>query len=150
MSRQQRKIKNLLLMPKIQLRYIYYILSLVVAPILLLLTYGVIQFNKLSMELQLLYASESVVLIVDQTARNLSVAGVFVLLCLTFSSMLGVLLVSHRFVGPMYVINKYIKAIKEGDYVWERSLRDGDEMTETFALLKELGEDLKKKLGKSI
>jgi nitrogen fixation/metabolism regulation signal transduction histidine kinase len=138
-----RKIKNFLLMPRIQLRYMYYILAINIAPMAALISYTALQFQKLHLEMEAIESYPPAVSgAIDNLISHLSMAfvGCFVLVSLLV--IYGAIVVSHRFVGPMFVINRYIKAMQAGDFQMQRELRKDDEMQETFELLKQLGQQL--------
>lgn len=140
-----RKIRNFLLMPKVQLRYMYYLLALTTAPMLLLLTYTVVQFQRLRLESAVFDLPSAALTLMDDTLFRLSVAFAICLILVVLMVLYGTIVASHRFVGPMFVINRYIEAMKNGDYELQRELRKDDEMKETFALLKQLAEQLREK-----
>jgi hypothetical protein len=145
MSKANRKLKNLLLMPKIQLRYSYYLLALVAMPLSVLLTYSVLLFHKLNLSLELMNNLPiEVIVMTEDVSQKITLAIVIIFLSTSGVVLFGTISISHRFVGPIYVINRYIEAMKKGDYSFTRDLRKDDEMKETLTLLKELGAQLSK------
>jgi nitrate/nitrite-specific signal transduction histidine kinase len=138
-----RKIKNFLLMPKIQLRYMYYILAINIAPMAALIAYTAVQFQKLRLEVSVFDNLPTPLTdAIDGTVAHLSLAFVACFVMVLILVIYGTIVASHRFVGPMFVINRYITAMKEGDFQTQRELRKDDEMKETFELLKQLGQQL--------
>lgn len=142
-SKKNRSLKNLLLMPKVQLKYIYYLVAIVAMPMSVLLAFTVTELHKLKLEVMALNNyNPDVIGYIEVASSRLSVAVCLIFVLIVVMAFVGVLLVSHRFVGPIYVINKYIEAMKKGDFEFHRELRKEDEMQETLALLKDLGKKL--------
>lgn len=140
----KRKIRNFLLMPKIQLRYLYYLLALNVAPMAVLLAFGVIQFQRLRIELATFdQLPTSLLVSIDTTMSHLALGFLIAFLSVLLLLIYGSIVISHRFVGPMYVINRQLKSLIKGDYEVQRNLRKHDEMKETFELIKELAQKLR-------
>jgi hypothetical protein len=139
----KRKLKNFLLMPKIQLRYLYYVMAINVAPLAALLAYSALQIQKLRLQLATYETLPTGLLAeIEQTFTHLSIAYVLCFFSVLGLIAYGIIVVSHRFVGPIFVINRYITAMINGDYETERELRKDDEFKETFDLLKQLGRKL--------
>lgn len=142
----QRKIRNILLQPKTQIRYVYYLVGLICAPLAVFFVYIAIQFRRLNLELALSSSFDpQSMAFIEETLHRVSFAFAVALIVTVVAVAYGVILGSHRFVGPLYVINKYIENMKSGQFTMDRDLRKDDEMKDTLKLLKELGEILESK-----
>lgn len=142
----KRKARNYLLQPAVQLRYVYYFLGVVIAPLSVMLMYSSFSFIELRHEIELAApASDSILSLVDATIYRVSVAFTICLLFTAVATILTMIIVSHRFVGPAYVINRHLQAMKAGNFTIDRDLRKADELRETLNLLKDLALELSKK-----
>jgi len=139
-----RKIKNYLLMPKIQLRYTYYLIALVVAPQAVFLLFMIVKMRKLGIEFEARNVPADLFIYLEETMRSLGVFYSASIFFIIFFILYGTIMISHRFVGPMYVIKNYLLALKNGEPLHERELRKEDEMQEIFQLLKEIAKNYKK------
>jgi HAMP domain-containing protein len=55
------------------------------------------------------------------------------------------LLITHRVVGPVFVLTRHLNTILEGKYPVTRPLRQGDEFRETFEAFKAMVDQMKKR-----
>jgi hypothetical protein len=146
MKKHDRKLKNFLLTPKVQLPYMYHLLAVILIPLAVLFTYTAVQILVLRVELANMYgAPTDLMTSLDAVLMRVYYGFGFMFIFTVLILMYGSVVVSHRFVGPMHVINMYIKGMLKGEYDFDRELRKGDEMKETLSLLKELGAKLKAK-----
>ena len=143
MSAYKRKLKNYLLNPTIQIRYMYYLLAILAMPMSLFLAYVFLEFQKVKVHLIAGgQATDQFMLMIDRLNVNIVTATAIVFIFLSFIMVFGFILISHRFVGPQYVINNYLKALINGEKPFNRDLRKDDEFKDTFDLLKELATKL--------
>ncbi len=68
----------------------------------------------------------------------------FALISIIFSLLvlLGTLVISHRFFGPVFALRKHIEALLKGEYSHRTHLRKSDELKELAADLNQLSEKL--------
>ena len=64
-------------------------------------------------------------------------------------TVLFVLFIEQKIGGPTVAILKYIEELKKGNYSYARPLRQGDELENIMAALRELQEELKKSSGQT-
>lgn len=148
MSRKQRKLKNLLVTPKFQLKLsLYYVVSG-------LIFFGaivVVAYQKL-MKVRQLMNDNPVMNFHVQTQVNdlmfqiLQFTFLGFVAYIIFSSLFAVV-ISHRIAGPVVAINAYIEQLKLGNYDYKRNLRPNDELTEVMDALHELAPVLKERAG---
>ncbi len=127
-GRRQRKLTNLLLDRKFQLKYTGMIVALSSTISVALGFFLVAQMRENSRMLQLEAELDAVFQeqLAQSDAYNLLVmVGTLVL----FNVALGLsgIFVTHRMAGPIFVIRRYVRMIGEGKLPLVRSLRKGDE-----------------------
>ena len=81
-------------------------------------------------------------------AGSLRLSFVFMLLILLAACGLESYLFFHRIVGPLFVLERELKLIAEGDFDREVHLRVGDELKDIFKVLDELKASLKERAGR--
>lgn len=144
MSRSQRKLRNLMITPRFQLRMMLYYVSLD------LFFFGIIigvAWNKLANVRELMNDHPVMNLQIQNQVNDL----MFQMITFTFVaflvyiivSTLFALVLSHRIAGPVLVITRYIEELKQGNYDYQRDLRSNDELREIMDGLKELAAVLK-------
>lgn len=144
MSRSQRKLRNLMITPRFQLRMMLYYVSLD------LFFFGIIigvAWNKLASVRELMNDHPVMNLQIQNQVNDL----MFQMITFTFVAFLVYILVStlfalvlsHRIAGPVIVIRRYIEELKQGNYDYQRDLRSNDELREIMDGLKELATVLK-------
>lgn len=147
MSRKQRKIKNLLVIPKFQLKLsLYYALSG-------LIFFGAVvgvAYHKLT-QVQTLMNENPVMNFHLQTQVNDLMLQIIQFTFLGFVayvvfSSLFALIISHRIAGPIIAIIAFIEQLKQGNYDYQRQLRPHDELTEIMAALRDLAPVLKERV----
>lgn len=151
-KKNRRKLRNLLLDPRVQYRYGYYFLAFSVGAALLNQVFLVSSMR--SMLLRALADSN-----VDPISLAGNVAGpirviavgttlilpVMGLLCFGFA-----ILVTHKFVGPQVALKRHIAKLKAGNYASECRLRKDDELQELADELNELAEALEQRHGADV
>jgi hypothetical protein len=139
-NRSDRKIKNILLEPGIQLRYTYYLMALALTPMIMLMGYTTIELYKMKSMLTLMSQVPPQVLdFFGTTFTHVSLGFAVALVFNWVMIVYGTLAISHRFVGPIYVINQYISSLLKNEPFRDRELRREDELKKTWDLLRELG-----------
>ncbi len=145
MTEFKRRKKNILLEPLTQLRYTYYLLILAITPMILLMGVTFIELFKVRSAMQLLdRLPPEFITLFDHSFSHISIGFALTLLLVGAAVVYGVLAVSHRFVGPAYVINSYISSLLKNEEFSDRELRSEDELKKTWDLLRELGEKYRK------
>lgn len=146
MSRKQRKLKNLLVTPKFQLKMsLYYMITG-------LLFFGVVMgiaWHKLERVRRLMNDNPVMNFHIQTQINDLmyqiiqfTMAGFVVYI---IASTLFALITSHRIAGPVIAITAYIEQLKQGNYDYQRNLRPNDELNEIMDALKELAPVLKER-----
>lgn len=138
----KRKLVNYYLSPAVQTRYA---LINVAAMIIGMGALSILAFRKLPLYID--SAVNSVPLEVDPasviTYVLWSFIGVTAGVCI-FTFVLSII-VTHRMVGPVYVFERHIRHLINGDYSSRITLRKGDDFKELSLLLNEVAEQLEKK-----
>lgn len=146
MSRKQRKLRNLLVTPKFQLKMsLYYIVSG-------LIFFGAIvgiAYHKL-MQVRALMNDNPIMNFDVQTQVNdlmfqiIQFTLIGFIAYIIFSSLFAIVM-SHRIAGPVVAITAFIEQLKQGNYDYKRNLRPNDELTEIMTALQELAPVLKER-----
>jgi hypothetical protein len=146
-----RKIKNFLLQPGTQIRYV--IIIAIWGVLGLSYLQGMLIQSMGSLALQ--YANELNVMS-SESSNGLENAIQNAWLIFGFSVVLNCLLaagfgiyMTHRFLGPAVAIQSLVKDLREGRYNSRKSLRKGDELMELMEEVNGLAEALEKKYGTS-
>ncbi|MBD3648068.1 MAG: hypothetical protein HUJ31_11600 [Pseudomonadales bacterium] len=146
MSRKQRKLRNILVTPKFQLKLsLYYILSgLVIIGIMIGLIYDRLMKARELMNNSPMMNFEIQAQINDLMFEivQISLFGFFGFIIFSF---IFALVISHRIAGPVVAITAYIEQLKQGNFDYQRNLRPNDELTEIMDGLHELSAVLKQK-----
>lgn len=144
----KRYIKNFILRPVTQFRYVFLIFSI------LLLGLGFFQsFVMFNFGQTVVHAAEEYNLqgeVVQDIRESLALARNVLIMSFVFvwaaSIILG-LYITHRFLGPAVQIRRLIEDLKEGRYSSRVSLRKGDEFQDLMADMNGLAAALEKKHG---
>ncbi len=146
MSGKQRKLKNLLIAPRFQIRLcLYYAISGCV-----FLGVAVAFAMQRLLEVQSLMNANPVMDFAVQSRVNqlmfetvqFSLFGFVAYIAFTSAF---ALIISHRIAGPVVAIVAFIDALKNGNYTLTRQLRPNDELKEIMSGLHELAEQLRGK-----
>ena len=146
MPRNQRKLQNLVVRPRLQLKLG---LSFMLVGGLILSVIGLYVLYLLADVQQIMGANarldfQSQTQINDLLLRCVEVVVqgfiVFILASFVFA-----IVVSHRVSGPQVAISAYIEQLKQGNYDHKRALRDRDELQDIMLALNELAAILEKR-----
>ena len=144
MSGSNRKLTNILLTPRVQLKLTYMYIgvgALVIVATVTGVFHKMLQIREL-MDTSLPFDVTTQTQLTDISFQvaQISMAGfvTFALLSFVFA-----LLVSHRIAGPVVAITAYIDELKKGNYEYHRQLRPDDELTQIMRGLHELNDVLK-------
>lgn len=144
MSRKQRKLRNLLVTPKFQLKLsLYYMASgLIIIGVMLGLIYNrLIEARELMNNVPVM--NFQVQTRVNELMFEIVPISMFGFLAFIIFSFVFALIISHRIAGPVVAINAYIEQLKAGNYEYNRHLRPNDELKEIMNGLHELAAVLK-------
>lgn len=146
MNNHKRSIRNIFVQPKFLLRLSLYYVG---TGGIIFATVGTMVFYKLGIVRELIASNlrmdlQTQTRINDLTVECVEVSmigfGVFI-----FFSFLFAMLVSHRIAGPQIAIRAYIEELKQGNYNYNRNLRERDELTDMMSALQELTSILKER-----
>lgn len=148
MSSKQRKLTNLLVIPRYQLKLCFYFIFIG------LMFFGAvvaISYRKL-LQVQELMNDHPLMDFQIQTQINDLMYQIIQFTLMGFVayvifSSLFALVISHRVAGPVVAITGFIEQLKLGNYDYRRNLRPHDELTEVMDALKELAPVLKERTG---
>lgn len=149
-GKQQRKLKNLLVTPRFQLKLCGYFFAS--GMIFFVAVLGV-AYQKL-MEVRSLMNDNPVMNFMVQTRVNdlmfetVQFALVGFVLYIVFTSVFA-LVMSHRIAGPVIAITAFIDQLREGNFDYKRSLRPRDELKEIMEALQHLAPALKERLNRN-
>lgn len=138
---QKYKRSILLIDPQFQLKYTGLMVA-VGAIISIICAYFI--FRAYNENTQLLELSEAVGQEISRRESNtiVTVVVTFVLLEIVALGFWGIM-VTHRIAGPIFIITRYVKSIRDGVYPDMRPLRDGDEMKTFFDSFRDMVEMLR-------
>lgn len=144
--RHPRKLRNLLITPKFQMKYMFYfwVSGLSVLGLFLLfiyrkltqIRYAVSNSGQVDFELQALVSS---------TIFEITIYALITLFVFSLVTFFYVIIITHRVAGPMIAIQAFINELKKGNYDYRRNLRKYDELHPIMDSLKELADELKKR-----
>jgi methyl-accepting chemotaxis protein len=139
----RRKLRNFLINPRFQLRYI---LTLVLTGVVLGIAYSIVMYHHVSKSYDSLLdacsaTAENKALLFDELSHATLSLGV---ICAIFLVVMAgfALVFSHRAAGPIYQFKKVIDEIKSGNTQARIHLRKGDDFTEIEHAFNEMVERL--------
>ncbi len=144
MATENRKLKNMLVIPELQLKLFGYF---AVSGVVFFIGIIFIAFRKLMAVQELMNNSPSMGFEVQLQVNELMneavqfTLGGFALYILLTS--IFALILSHRIAGPVVAISAFIEELKKSNYDYKRSLRPRDELKQVMGALKELAPMLK-------
>lgn len=145
MIQHPRKVRNFLVRPQFQLKYMLYFW---VSGLSIFGAYLAIIFVKLD-ELKFNIANSAAVDFELQNKMNATIFDliIFALVALLLFSVVTFfysIIITHRVAGPMLAIKAYIDELAKGNYDYNRNLRQYDELHPIMDSVKSLAEQLKK------
>jgi HAMP domain-containing protein len=147
-SSSSREIKNLLIKPHQQLRFLIFIFTCAVASFVAFSAFFMVFLKRAISQLDHSYGFDADVTTSLNDAVNWALTGTVVLGVVVFISfMLAGLIVSHRVFGPQIPLMRLIGDLKAGRYSSRGFLRKHDEFHDLMNSLNELGETLEKRHG---
>lgn len=143
MGKDQRKVTNLLVRPRAQLRLaggFAFLSGLAVSSMLLVIA---VSFGRALGALSEVDVRTKT-LLYELVVRNLLICAV-ISLAVALCAFVYALRLSHRFYGPIVPILRLIEQLKNGDYSARGQLREDDELQEIMSSLNEMSEALSRR-----
>ena len=144
MAQHQRKLSNMFVQPKFQLKlsliymFVGGLILCAVGLAVLQITSGVEDLMNNNPIMDFRVQGQINDLMLQCVQASLLGFGIYILFSFVFA-----LVVSHRIAGPQVAIGAYIEALKQGDYDYQRNLRPRDELNDIMDALKALAPILK-------
>lgn len=141
-----RKIHNLLVTPKFQMKYMFYFW---VSGTSVLGAFVFLIYMKLN-DIRHSVSNSQIVDFALQARVNsiffeLIIYALIALLIFSIVTFFYSTIITHRVAGPSLAIQAYIAELRRGNYDYQRRLRDYDELHPIMDALKELAGELKRK-----
>jgi len=143
---ENRKARNFLLKPVLQLKLALYALMLSLAFVLIAVLFGKLYFEQTYITLvENTTQAEYIQAVITQQVHNFK--SLFLLLLGVYTVLMVVLVTvyTHRMIGPTFPIMRHIKALKNGLYSHRVKLRRHDCFQELANELNSLAESLEKR-----
>jgi methyl-accepting chemotaxis protein len=140
---ENRKARNLLLKPGLQLKLAFYVLLLSLGFVFITVLFGKLYFEQTYITLiDNTTQSEYIQAIVTQQIHDFKSLSLLLLAVYTVMIVLVATVYTHRMIGPTLPIMRHVKALKEGFYSHRVKLREYDCFQELADELNELAETL--------
>ena len=140
---ENRKARNFLLKPGLQLKLAFYILLLSLGFVFITVLFGKLYFEQTYITLvDNTTQSEYIQAIVTQQIHDFKSLSLLLLAVYTVLIVLVATVYTHRMIGPTLPIMRHVKALKEGFYSHRVKLREYDCFQELADELNELAETL--------
>jgi hypothetical protein len=142
----QRKVKNFLLQPLLQLQLAIYTVSLTIVFSAILIAVTYFSFRQTyELILDVTNLPQDVADLVNEYIANSAgwLAGA-ILLYLVINILITIFL-THRMIGPTIAFRRHIRALMDGNYSSRINLRKGDAFVEVAEDLNSLAEQMEKK-----
>ncbi len=144
----RRLLRNFIIRPGVQIRYLVYILSVGLVFMLVMFSFMLMTLTRMFSQAAQIANIEYDIQLAIQNAI-ISAWIVFALSCIAFaglSAVIGILL-THRVFGPIVPIRRHLAALKKGNYKQVTQLRQHDELKEVADDLNQVSELLEKRYG---
>jgi hypothetical protein len=140
---ENRKARNFLLKPGLQLKLAFYILLLSLGFVFITVLFGKLYFEQTYITLvDNTTQSEYIQAIVTQQIHDFKSLSLLLLAVYTVMIVLVATVYTHRMIGPTLPIMRHVKALKDGFYSHRVKLREYDCFQELADELNELAEIL--------
>lgn len=141
----QRKIRNLLIDRKFQIKSALFISGAAVCSLAALFAVFMQRLHQLSMNILEVTASEAVVsTLISKALRDLSVMTLWTIVIAAVILFLLSIVFTHRVAGAARGIQNYINDLRNGDYETNRQLRKHDYLQNIMMDLRRFARELKK------
>jgi methyl-accepting chemotaxis protein len=142
---ENRKARNLLLMPRLQLKLALYALMLSLGFLLVTALFGKLYFEQTYITLvENTTQAEYVQAIINQQLHDFKSMSLLLLAGYIVMMVVLVAVFTHRMIGPTLPIMRHVKALKDGFYSHRVTLRRHDSFQELADELNALAETLEK------
>ena len=142
---ENRKARNLLLMPRLQLKLALYALMLSLGFLLVTALFGKLYFEQTYITLvENTTQAEYVQAIINQQLHDFKSMSLLLLAGYIVMMVVLVAVYTHRMIGPALPIMRHVKALKDGFYSHRVTLRRHDNFQELADELNALAETLEK------
>jgi methyl-accepting chemotaxis protein len=142
---ENRKARNLLLMPRLQLKLALYALMLSLGFLLVTALFGKLYFEQTYITLvENTTQAEYVQAIINQQLHDFKSMSLLLLAGYIVTMVVLVAVYTHRMIGPTLPIMRHVKALKDGFYSHRVTLRRHDSFQELADELNALAETLEK------
>jgi methyl-accepting chemotaxis protein len=143
---ENRKARNFLLKPGLQLKLAFYILLLSLGFVFITVLFGKLYFEQTYITLvDNTTQSEYIQAIVTQQIHDFKSLSLLLLAVYTVMIVLVATVYTHRMIGPTLPIMRHVKALKDGFYSHRVKLREYDCFQELADELNELAETLEQR-----
>jgi methyl-accepting chemotaxis protein len=143
---ENRKARNFLLKPGLQLKLAFYVLFLSLGFVLITVLFGKLYFEQTYVTLVgNTTQSEYIQAVVTQQIHDFKSLSMLLLAVYTVLVVVVATVYTHRMIGPMLPVMRHIKALKEGFYSHRVKLRAHDCFHELADELNELAETLEQR-----
>ena len=140
---ENRKARNFLLKPGLQLKLAFYVLLLSLGFVFITVLFGKLYFEQTYITLiDNTTQSEYIQAIVTQQIHDFKSLSLLLLAVYTVMIVLVATVYTHRMIGPTLPIMRHVKALKDGFYSHRVKLREYDCFQELADELNELAETL--------
>jgi len=145
-NKEQRKARNILVRPGLQLKLPFYILLLTMAFVLLTLLLGNLYLEQVYVTMiENTTQSEYLQQVITEQMAAFKIISLLVLFVYAVLAVSISCVYTHRLLGPLIPIERHLKALKEGFYSHRLQLRKKDALHELADQLNELAEALEER-----
>ena len=146
MSGNDRKLKNLIVNPRFQLKLSLYFIAcglIIIGTMIALIYERLVTVHSLIRSGELMdFETQTEINEIMFQINEISLIGFALFIIISFAF---ALIVSHRIAGPVVAICEFIEELKQGNYDYSRKLRSRDELGSIMVALHELAPILKEK-----
>lgn len=149
MSKNRRKLKNLVQKPTLQYSHALYYFAFLVVGAVMTQVFLVGSLQRMMVEAMLASGVDPLRLQMALSGqfRDYTLRVVLIFPVLGLGAMYFALRITHRFLGPQVPMQRHVRALIDGDYGSQCHLRKGDELQELSESLNELAEALQRRHG---
>ncbi len=145
-NKEQRKARNILVRPGLQLKLPFYILLLTMAFVLLTLLLGNLYLEQIYVTMiENTTQSEYLQQVITEQMAAFKIISLLVLFVYAVLAVSISCVYTHRLLGPLIPIERHLKALKEGFYSHRLHLRKKDALHELADQMNELAEALEER-----
>jgi methyl-accepting chemotaxis protein len=143
MSRKQRRLKNYLINPRVQFRFFTpYLVQLVMVATLI---EGILYYNSRILREAIPQVGPESTLLISEMFMKLAVASAVALVFIAVVGFAILLVQSHRLLGPIVPITRFIRGLANGELEQDLILRKNDDLKQVADELNNLAQVLRKR-----